>query len=118
MKAEILSTGDEIRSGSVIDINAAYIAKKLEQTGIIVVRHSCVGDDIETLASALIEIGSRADIAVVTGGLGSTSDDVAAMAAAKASGANLAHNEAAFLSIERMFKKRGHKMRTSEKKQH
>ncbi len=117
MNAEILSTGDELRSGSALDTNAPYIAKKLEDTGIRVVKHSCVGDEMEILVRTLIEIGSRADIAVVTGGLGPTADDITAMAAAKASGAKLARNEEAFLSIKRRFKKSGYKMRVSEEKQ-
>ena len=70
MIAEILSTGDEVRSGAVIDSNAAYIAQKLEEIGIGVVRHNCVGDDNSILSAVIKEISNRADIAVVTGGLG------------------------------------------------
>ncbi|MEJ2222969.1 MAG: molybdopterin-binding protein, partial [Desulfobacterales bacterium] len=76
MIAEILATGEEIRSGALIDSNSAYIAEKLEQNGIAVSRHICVGDDLDDLIDAFKEIGSRADIAVVTGGLGPTSDDL------------------------------------------
>ena len=89
MIAEILATGDEICSGAVLDSNSAYIAQKLEEAGIKVARQSCVGDDIDTLASILKEIGSRADLAVVTGGLGPTADDLTAEAAAKATGVKL-----------------------------
>jgi nicotinamide-nucleotide amidase len=51
MKAEILSTGDEIRSGAILDSNSAYIAQKLEEIGIEVIRHICVGDDVDILVS-------------------------------------------------------------------
>jgi nicotinamide-nucleotide amidase len=46
MIAEILTTGDEIRSGALVDSNSAYIAQILEGAGVEVVRHSCVGDDL------------------------------------------------------------------------
>ncbi|MBW2219406.1 MAG: damage-inducible protein CinA, partial [Deltaproteobacteria bacterium] len=70
MIAEILSTGDEILTGSIVDSNSAYIAEKLALNGVNVVRHTCVGDDRSALVSVLREIGVRADLAVVTGGLG------------------------------------------------
>ncbi len=78
MIAEILSTGDELRSGNLVDSNSAYIAQKLEEIGLEIVRHSCVGDSEESISNILLEIGERADIAVVTGGLGPTIDDLSA----------------------------------------
>lgn len=117
MIAEILSTGDEIRSGALIDSNSAHIAQKLEQSGIEVVRHSCVGDDIGTLVSIMREIGDRADIAVVTGGLGPTVDDLSSEAAAKAKGVELVLDSAALKSIEAFFKKRKRLFTSSNKKQ-
>ena len=89
MKAEILATGDEIRSGALVDSNSAYIARELEETGVEVVRHSSVGDDPQSIVSILQEIACRADIAVVTGGLGPTDDDLTAAAAARAAGVEL-----------------------------
>jgi nicotinamide-nucleotide amidase len=89
MIAEILSTGDELLSGSRIDTNSAYIAEKLDQNGVIVTRHSCVGDDMESLITILKEIGKRSDIAIVTGGLGPTMDDLISDAAARAKGVEL-----------------------------
>ena len=67
MIAEILSTGDEIRSGSLVDTNSAWIAQRLEEAGISVTRHQCVGDDTEALINIFKEIGERADIALATG---------------------------------------------------
>ena len=84
MFAEILATGDEIRSGALIDSNSAYIAERLEEIGIQVTRHSCVGDDFEALVSIITEISTRVDICVVTGGLGPTTDDLSSEAAASA----------------------------------
>lgn len=116
MKAEILSTGDELRSGAVIDSNSAHIAEKLEQEGIGVARHSCVGDDPRALVSALREIAARADMAVATGGLGSTVDDITTAAAARAAEKPLERHEGAFASIEAMLRKRGFKMRDCDRK--
>ncbi len=59
MIAEILATGDEIRSGALIDSNSAYIAEKLQEAGIPVTRHNCVGDDLDVLISILKEISTN-----------------------------------------------------------
>lgn len=117
MIAEIFSTGDEIRSGALADTNAAYIAQRLEEAGAEVVRHTCVGDDLNRLESVLREIGERSDIGVVTGGLGPTTDDLTAEAAAKAAGVNLVFNDAAFSCIEAFFKRRNYPMSQSNRKQ-
>ena len=117
MKAEILATGDEIRSGALVDSNSAYISQKLEETGISVVRHSCVGDDSDILTAILREIGSRTDICIVTGGLGPTSDDLTSETAAIAAGVELVINKKALSSVEKFFKTRKRLFNPSNKKQ-
>lgn len=117
MLAEILATGDEIRTGALVDTNSAYISEKLEQSGIEVTRHLVVGDDMHIMTSVLLEISNRSDIAVVTGGLGPTTDDISAEAAAKAAGVDLKLNESAFEEINAFFKKFGRPMSPSNKKQ-
>lgn len=117
MLAEILSTGDEIRSGNLIDSNSAYIARKLEGIGLEIVRHSCVGDSVESISKILMEIGERADIAVVTGGLGPTLDDLSAVAAAQAGHVPVEYNALAMQTMEAFFKKRNYSMSPSNKKQ-
>ena len=117
MIAEILSTGDEIRSGAVVDSNSAYIAQRLEETGVSVRRHSCVGDDFGLMTRVMTEIGNRADIAVVTGGLGPTLDDITSASAARAGGVELVLHEQALASIEKYFKTRNHPMSASNRKQ-
>lgn len=104
MIAEILATGDEIRSGTLVDSNSAYIAQKLEEIGVAVVRHHSVGDDIPIMVSVLQEIASRADVSIVTGGLGPTSDDLTADAAAKAAGMPLIQNAEALEIVESFFR--------------
>ena len=117
MKAEILATGDEIRSGALVDSNSAYISQKLEENGIEVLRHTCVGDDLTRLVSTLREIGDRVDLAVVTGGLGPTSDDLTAEAAASAAGVELRFSQTAFENVESFFKKFNRPMTESNRKQ-
>ncbi len=117
MIAEILSTGDEILSGTVVDSNAAYIAGKLEGNGVIVVRHSCVGDDMGNLVTILKEIGERADIAVVTGGLGPTVDDLSAEAAARAKEVDLFMDHASLNEINAFFLSRNRPIFKSDLKQ-
>ncbi len=117
MIAEIMSTGDEIRSGALIDRNASYIADKLGEAGIYVARHMCVGDNLDLLIAAFEEIGSRADLAVVTGGLGPTPDDLTAQAAAAAAGVELVRNQAAQQSLETFFKERKRVINPASRKQ-
>ena len=117
MFAEILATGDEIRSGALIDSNSAYIAEKLEEIGIPVTRHSCVGDDFETLVSVLKEISTRVDVCVVTGGLGPTADDLSSEAAASATGETLVLDARALSDIEAFFRSRKREMAASNRKQ-
>jgi len=117
MIIEILATGDEIRTGAAIDSNSAHIAQVLEQAGLEAVRHTCVGDDMDLMVSIIKEIGSRADVAVVTGGLGPTSDDITAEAAAKAKGVERVLNRSALDVVENFFKTRKRTMSPSNQKQ-
>jgi nicotinamide-nucleotide amidase len=117
MQAEILATGDEIRSGTIVDSNSAHIAQELEESAIEVTRHSCVGDDLQALVSVLKEVGQRADIAVVTGGLGPTADDLTAEAAAKALDVDLVLDEKALASVTAFFKNRDRLFSDANRKQ-
>jgi nicotinamide-nucleotide amidase len=117
MIGEILATGDEIRTGALIDSNSAHIARAMMDAGVDVVRHQCVGDRLEDLVWMLQEISRRADVAVVTGGLGPTLDDRTAEAAARAAGVNLVLNPLALNTVEAFFKARQRKMADINRKQ-
>ena len=117
MFAEILTTGQEIIAGDIVDSNSAQVAQMLEEVGLKVTRHHCVGDDIEDLVDAIKEIGMRANIAVVTGGLGPTPDDITTEAAARSAGIKLVFDKSALRSIEAFFKVRKRPMNVSNKKQ-
>jgi len=115
MIAEILVIGDEIRSGALVDSNAAYIAQKLEQTGIEVARHSSIGDDPAEIVIILKEISQRSDIAVVVGGLGPTADDLTA--ATGTADAVMGFDAQAQATIENFFKARYRPPTNAHKKQ-
>ncbi len=117
MIAEILSTGDEVCFGTVADTNAAHIAAKLWDLGIDAVRHTCVPDDMALISRALTEIGKRADISIITGGLGPTIDDITAEAAAQSAGVPLVLNQTARDYIENFFAKISRNMSGSDIKQ-
>ncbi len=117
MIAEILATGDEIRTGALVDSNSAYIARKLEGAGVAVVRHTSVGDNPDALVSILGEIARRADVAVVTGGLGPTGDDLTTAAAARAAGVELVLDPRALDALEAFFTARQWALSPANKKQ-
>lgn len=115
--AHILATGDEIRTGALVDSNTAWLAEKLEEAGVRVAAHVSVGDDLEEIAAALREMGEKADVALVTGGLGPTSDDLTAQAAALAAGTELEANPAAREAVQAFFARIGRDMPRSNLKQ-
>ena len=75
-KAEIITIGDEILIGQILDSNSAWIAKELNLIGIQVKQISSVSDDKQHIYEALKEAEARADIVLITGGLGPTKDDI------------------------------------------
>lgn len=75
-KAEIITIGDEILIGQIVDTNSAYMAQLLNLNGIHVKQISSVSDDREHILKALDEAKTRADIILITGGLGPTKDDI------------------------------------------
>jgi nicotinamide-nucleotide amidase len=117
LSAEILATGEEIRTGALVDSNSAHIAEQLEHSGVKVVRLNAVGDELTQLSAVLREIGGRAELAVVTGGLGPTVDDLCAQAAADAAGTGLSLDAAALASIEDFYRRRNRPMNPSIRKQ-
>ena len=76
MKAEIITIGDELLIGQVVDTNSAWMAQRLNEAGISLHQVTSVHDDREHILRALDEAFSRADIVLTTGGLGPTKDDI------------------------------------------
>lgn len=76
MKAEIITIGDEILIGQIVDTNSHWIAGELTKIGVSVFQISSIQDDRTHILNALEEAQSRADIVIITGGLGPTKDDI------------------------------------------
>ena len=76
VKAEILAIGDELLYGQIVDTNSHWISEELDRIGVKVVHRTTVGDDREAMLAAFEAAEKRADIVLITGGLGPTSDDL------------------------------------------
>jgi nicotinamide-nucleotide amidase len=117
VRCEILSTGDEVLTGQIIDTNAAFLADQLGSIGLEVVRHTTVGDDRATLADAFRTIGARADVVLCTGGLGPTVDDLTTEVAAEVLGVGQRLDEPALARMESLWRRRGMPMPENNRKQ-
>ena len=76
MKAEIISIGDEILIGQIIDTNSQWIGKELNKIGVSVYQITSIQDDKQHILNAFKEAQERVDIVIITGGLGPTKDDI------------------------------------------
>ena len=117
IRVEMLSTGDEVLHGQIVDTNAAWLADVLFQNGLPMSSRSTVGDSLASLVETLQARSEVADVLIVNGGLGPTSDDLSALAAAKASGVELVMHQAWLDNIEAWFASRGRVMAASNRKQ-
>ncbi len=76
MKAAIITIGDEILIGQTVDTNSAWIGSELSRSGFDIFRITSVHDSGEDILYSLNEVSGKADVVLITGGLGPTSDDV------------------------------------------
>ena len=107
MNAVILTVGDEILIGQVVNTNAAFIASRLGDAGIDVTRVVTTGDDRPGIERALREALGESDAVVLTGGLGPTHDDVTKRVVADFFGAPLVHDAGLARSIAALLASRG-----------
>ncbi|MCR4426869.1 MAG: competence/damage-inducible protein A [Firmicutes bacterium] len=117
LNAEIISVGTELLLGQIVDTNAVYIARALPGLGISVYRKTVVGDNPGRLAAVVREALGRADILVVTGGLGPTEDDVTREVVADVLGVPLVESSEVLADITRVFMLRGLPMVDSNHRQ-
>ncbi|BBV75426.1 nicotinamide mononucleotide deamidase-related protein YfaY [Raoultella sp. Lac2] len=117
INVEMLSTGDEVLHGQIVDTNAAWLADFFFNQGLPLTRRNTVGDDLDSLVAVLRERSEQADVLIVNGGLGPTSDDLSALAAATAKGEGLILHEAWLETMTRFFAERGRPMAASNRKQ-
>jgi len=105
MLAEIITIGDEILIGQIVDTNSAFIAQKLNAIGVRVKQISSVSDDRQHILNALAEAHQRADIILITGGLGPTKDDITKKTLAEYFGVGLIENKDALQNVENIFRR-------------
>ena len=117
LNVEMLSTGDEVLHGQIIDTNAAWLADFFFNQGLPLTRRNTVGDDLDALVAILRERSEQADVLIVNGGLGPTSDDLSALAAATATGEGLILHPEWLETMTRFFAERGRPMAESNRKQ-
>lgn len=109
-KASIVSVGNEILAGQIIDTNVAYLSEKLLSIGIPTVSCYTIGDEIEVIVRALLQGADDADIVLVTGGLGPTDDDLTRQGLAKFLRAELQLQDGLLSKIESFFAERNVRM--------
>jgi nicotinamide-nucleotide amidase len=105
MLAEIITIGDEILIGQIVDTNSAWIAQHLNAIGIRVKQISSVSDEKLHILTALAEASKRADIILITGGLGPTKDDITKTTLAEYFGVQMVQNKETLDNVSRIFAK-------------
>lgn len=115
--AEILCVGTELLLGEVINTNAAYLSLRLAELGISVYHQSVVGDNPGRLSEELRASLGRADLVILTGGLGPTCDDLTKETAASLFGLDMVMDEKALNDIKKYFTKTGRVMSENNAKQ-
>jgi len=104
MKAEIITIGDEILIGQIIDTNSAYISKELNKIGISVFQITSVQDEKVHILNALKRAEQQVDLVVITGGLGPTKDDITKTTLAQYFNDTLVRNEEVVAHIKHIWK--------------
>ena len=107
MKATVLTIGDEILIGQIVDTNSVSIAKHLNAAGIVVAEKISVGDDGPRIAEAVRQAMAHAEVTILTGGLGPTKDDITKKTLADLFGCGLACDARVADHVRRMLEARG-----------
>lgn len=110
MKVEIITIGDELLIGQIVDTNSAWMANELHDHGYSVVQISSISDEEMHIYEALKSAEKRADIILITGGLGPTKDDITKLTLAKYFGDNLIFHKDVFDHVKSLFDARNIEM--------
>jgi nicotinamide-nucleotide amidase len=110
VQAEVVAIGSELLLGQIIDTNTAFIAKRLADIGVEVVRTATVGDSLERMESVLRDAIRRSQIVITTGGIGPTEDDLTRDAIANVTGRPLMYQPHLLEQIRALIERRGFKM--------
>lgn len=105
MKAEIVTIGDEILIGQIVDSNSVFIAKELTKIGISVYQITSIQDDRAHILKTLEEASKRVDVVIITGGLGPTKDDITKKCLCEFFDDKLERNDEVLKHIEKLFEK-------------
>jgi nicotinamide-nucleotide amidase len=108
--AELLTIGDEILYGQIVDTNSQWMSVELSHAGIKVIRKTTVGDIEDEILTAFAEAEKRADIILITGGLGPTSDDLTKPCLAKYFNCGLKMHAEALEEVTEFFRSRGREL--------
>lgn len=117
MKAEVLTIGDELLRGEIIDSNKSYLSDRLLQLDIETRFHTTVADDPEDIRDALICATERSQVVLVSGGLGPTRDDITVEILASTFDRNLLLDQDSLNALETFFSKLGREMSDLNRKQ-
>ena len=107
MNASIITIGDEILIGQIVDTNSVSIARHLNGAGIVVREKLSIGDDREQIVAAVRRALGQSQVVVITGGLGPTKDDITKKTLAEMFGSELVCDSAVAAHVERMLAARG-----------
>jgi nicotinamide-nucleotide amidase len=103
--SSIITIGDELLIGQVIDTNSAWMAQQLNKAGVSVRARVAVGDDAEEIIKALDTERANSDVILITGGLGPTSDDITKRLLCDYFGGKMVINEGALQNVKNLFEK-------------
>ncbi|NOH95160.1 CinA family nicotinamide mononucleotide deamidase-related protein [Vibrio sp. 99-70-13A1] len=117
IKIAMLSTGEEVLHGDIVDTNAAWMSAEFYQYGFALAKRSTVGDQMNALVEELLMLSFNYDVVIVNGGLGPTTDDMSAAAAAVAADEKLVLFPEWLSRLESMYAERGMPMPDSNLKQ-
>jgi len=107
MNVAIITIGDELLIGQVVDTNSAWLGKTLNDNGFKIVHKVAIGDNEQDIISAIDAANKIAPLVLVTGGLGPTKDDITMQTLSKYYGCNLFFSEETYQNIERIFTQNG-----------
>ncbi|WP_252313769.1 competence/damage-inducible protein A [Sinobaca sp. H24] len=117
MNAEIIAVGSELLLGQIANTNGQHLSKELAALGISIFRHTVIGDNTERLREAMAEAEKRADLVVLTGGLGPTEDDLTKDVAAEHTGRRLLEHSPSMQKLTAFFEERGMVLTEANKRQ-
>jgi nicotinamide-nucleotide amidase len=117
MKAEIITIGDELLIGQVVDTNSAWMAEQLNLVGLLVHQITSISDDRNHILSALALAAQRANVILITGGLGPTNDDLTKPALCEYFDTPLIFHQPTYDHIEQLFGQRGYAMSDANRHQ-